>query len=352
MRTLLVVAIALAAVAVGCGDGGSESTSATDAATDQPSPVGTDVVRRGDLTLVTLNLLHGDACDPATNRCQLDDRFALFTQQVEMAGCPDVVALQEVNQPIYNRVQAVQPTLCGGAYELVWHDQVSHDTELVLSALPVRGQELVDLAGSERTAYRVELEAGLGDVFLIVTHVGSNHRSDGTGGIICRIDVQCPPDLCPSGTLEVTCQMLQVEELADQAGADAITLVVGDLNLLPDAPQVQALLDSGFVDAYLEAGNPECDPQTGVGCTSGRVDSDLSDLTNPASIETERIDVILVRAPDDCTTVFDPAGDPDGDGLATGLFADQPAIDGPGGIAYPSDHTGVAMDLSCGQAER
>jgi endonuclease/exonuclease/phosphatase family metal-dependent hydrolase len=347
MRTLLVVAIALAAGVVACGDGGRESSSTTDApASASPD---TEVVRRGDLTLVTLNLLHGDACEPATNRCQLDDRFALFTQQVETAGCPDVVALQEVNQPIYDRVEAAQPTLCGGAYELVWHDQVSHDTELVLTTLPVHGQELVDLAGSERSAYRVELEAGLGDVFLIVTHVGSNHRSNGTGGIICRIDAQCPPDLCPSGTLEVTCQMLQVQELAGEADTGAITLVVGDLNLLPDAPQVQALLDSGFVDAYLEAGNPECDPRTGAGCTSGRVDSDLSDLANPASIETERIDMILVRAPDDCTTVFDAAGDPDRDGLGTGLFADQPAIDGPGGIAYPSDHTGVAMDMSCGK---
>jgi endonuclease/exonuclease/phosphatase family metal-dependent hydrolase len=348
MRTLPVLAISLAAVVVACGDGGRESSSATDAPFDAPAPVDTDIVRPGDLTLVTLNLLHGDACDPATSRCQLDDRFTLFTREVEAAGCPDVVALQEVNQPIYDRVEATQSTLCGGAYELVWHDQVSHDTELVLTTLPVRGQELVDLAGGERTAYRVELEAGLGDVFLIVTHVGSSHRSDGTGGVICRIEAQCPPDLCPSGTLQVTCQMLQVRELADQAGTGAITLVVGDLNLLPDAPQVQALLDTGFVDAYVEAGNPECDPRTGVGCTSGRVDRDLSDLTNPASIETERIDMILVRAPADCTTVFDPARDPDGDGLGTGLFADRPAIDGPGGIVYPSDHTGVAMDMSCG----
>ncbi|MGH9027988.1 MAG: endonuclease/exonuclease/phosphatase family protein, partial [Acidimicrobiia bacterium] len=342
MRTPLAVAILVGALGVACSDdGGGNATSPTDVPTDA------DLMRRGDLALVTLNLLHGDACEPATNRCQLDDRFALFGRQVEAAGCPDVVALQEVNQQIYDRVVVVQPTLCQGAYELVWHDEVSHDTELVLTTLPVRDQELVDLAGSERTAYRINLEVGLGEVFLIVTHIGASHQSDGTGGTICRVETQCPLDLCPSGTLMVTCQVLQVHELADEADEGAITLIVGDYNLRPDTPQIADLLAAGFTDAYLEAGNPECDPESGVGCTSGRVDSDLSDLTNPASIGSERIDLILVRAPSDCDPVFDGAADGDGDGLGTGLFADQPAVDGPGGIVFPSDHTGVAMDLSC-----
>ena len=31
----------------------------------------------------------------------------------------------------------------------------------------------------------------------------------------------------------------------------------------------------------------------------------------------------------------------------TGLFANQPASNGPGGLVYLSDHTGVGADLSC-----
>jgi hypothetical protein len=71
------------------------------------------------------------------------------------------------------------------------------------------------------------------------------------------------------------------------------------------------------------------------------------DLKNPASKETERIDFLFVKAPRSCKVRFDTPKDRDKDGLGTGLFADQPAPNGPGGLVYLSDHTGVGADLSC-----
>ena len=71
------------------------------------------------------------------------------------------------------------------------------------------------------------------------------------------------------------------------------------------------------------------------------------DLRNPASKETERIDFLFVKAPRSCKVAYDTPKDRDKDGLGTGLFAAQPVPDGPGGLAYLSDHTGVGADLSC-----
>jgi hypothetical protein len=70
------------------------------------------------------------------------------------------------------------------------------------------------------------------------------------------------------------------------------------------------------------------------------------DLKNPASKETERID-FPVREGAQLQGQFDTPKDRDKDGLGTGLFADQPATNGPGGLVYLSDHTGVGADLSC-----
>jgi hypothetical protein len=62
----------------------------------------------------------------------------------------------------------------------------------------------------------------------------------------------------------------------------------------------------------------------------------MEDLTDPASLQTERIDYIWFRTDRDCRVV-DP----------TGLFNGEPAEDGPAGLAFPSDHTGVQATLSC-----
>jgi hypothetical protein len=62
----------------------------------------------------------------------------------------------------------------------------------------------------------------------------------------------------------------------------------------------------------------------------------------------ERIDFIFAKAPTNCAVQTDPKSDTDRDGVGTGLWHDEPTINGPGGLAWTSDHTGVSADLSCG----
>jgi hypothetical protein len=51
--------------------------------------------------------------------------------------------------------------------------------------------------------------------------------------------------------------------------------------------------------------------------------------------------------PDGCELALDPSTDDDGDGVGTGVFNGQPAIGGPAGLAFPSDHSAVSADVSC-----
>src|SRR6185295_18100966 len=103
--------------------------------------------------------------------------------------------------------------------------------------------------------------------------------------------------------------------------------------------------------------DPECDPGTGVGCTSGRADEDLSDMESPASHETERIDYFFLVRPGAgslCAATIDTGADADGDGTATRIFADDPnpfaptCGPAPDAICWPSDHEGAQVDLNCG----
>jgi hypothetical protein len=59
----------------------------------------------------------------------------------------------------------------------------------------------------------------------------------------------------------------------------------------------------------------------------------MTDLVDPGSIQTERIDFLFVGGERDCEAV-DP----------TGLFNGEPAD---GDLAFPSDHTGVEATLRC-----
>jgi hypothetical protein len=123
---------------------------------------------------------------------------------------------------------------------------------------------------------------------------------------------------------------------------------MGDLNVVAGSVPYDVLAERGYVDTHLAAGGRECDPATGTNCTSGKVDNLLDDLRNPASKESERVDFIFLAAARACAPRYDTGSDADGDGVPTGLFGDRPATDGPGGLAFLSDHVGTALDLSCG----
>jgi hypothetical protein len=299
---------------------------------------------KDDLRIVTMNILHGIACPNAPDDCQGDDRMALLGQQLQAANCPAVVALEEIAQRTYDRVVAA-PWVKECKYKIVWHDMPSVDRELVLTTLPVRSQKLTILAGNFRSAYRVELRSKLGPLVLVVTHQDGDSEP-GADPRLCTPEV-CPPP-CPQNVTQQTCQTIQAAALASEGGGrKAIRVLTGDFNVPSTAERYRLIVDDGWIDSHLAARNPECDPATGTNCTSGRDDMTTNDLKNPASLTTERIDFLFVKAPRDCKVRFDPARDRDKDKLGTGLFAHEPVTNGPGGLVYLSDHTGNAADLSC-----
>ena len=124
------------------------------------------------------------------------------------------------------------------------------------------------------------------------------------------------------------CQGVQMARfIADRHDVATPAVVTGDFNESPDTFVYNQFVGRGWTDVYLAAGNPECDPTTGIGCTSGRNDEDLSHLESPASNEVERIDFIFAVPPASgslCAASIDSGDDTDGDGTATRIFADDP----------------------------
>lgn len=287
-----------------------------------------------EYSVVSQNLLHGIACAEDSNRCALDDRVALFAAQLEAGGCPDAVSVQEANQTTVDLLTAALPTLCDGAYELAWDGDAGIDREVVLTSDEVVGMARFRLAGPLRTAFLVRLATEVGVVDLWSTHLASDSDDRACDA------ASCPPPCEAADSLQ-TCQARQVEALArDQAPSDALVLVVGDLNAEPGEPTVTALTEAGFVDSHLAAGNDECDPATGRSCTSGRVDDDLSDLTDSGSQQTQRIDYVLYGAARGC------AAEP-----GTGVFQEAGGPDNPAGLVHPADHSGVVAVLACPTTE-
>jgi len=290
-----------------------------------------------------MNILHGITCPNAPDDCQGDDRIALLGQQLQAAKCPQVVALEEIAPRTYDRLAAA-PWVKQCKYNIVWHNMPSTDRELVLTTLRVTKQKLTVLAGNFRSAYRVDLRSKLGPLVLVVSHQDGDPEPGDPKP--CN-PAECPPECPPEITLS-DCQTNQAKAIASEGGdSKTIRVLTGDFNVTAASQRYQSIVADGWVDSHLAAGNPECDPATGAECTSGRQDMNTDDLKNPASKETERIDFVFVKAPRSCKVRFDTPKDRDRDGLGTGLFADQPAPNGPGGLVYLSDHTGVGADLSC-----
>jgi len=298
---------------------------------------------RPGITVVDLNLLHGAFCPAATDGCDAPDRVNLLADDLKAAGCPDVVGLEEIDRRLYDLLQRKVRTLCHGDYSMVFKAPAGLDTEQVLTKLPVTSQKVIGLFGGFRTASRVTLESDLGPVALVVTH----QDGDPPNGPSPPCDDHCPP-VCPPETAAFECQTVAAAKLADGKGdSGSLRILMGDFNVTPASARYEHLVQDGWLDAYFDAGNSECDPATGDGCTSGRDDKSLPSLQDPTNRETERIDFIFVKPPAKCRPGFDPAEDANGNHIGTGLFAGAPAVDGPGSLAWPSDHIGVSMDMSC-----
>ena len=300
-----------------------------------------------DLRLVSLNVLHGFQCPPETDHCAAPDRVTLLTQLLDEARCPEVVALQEVSTWMHDLVVARLPGLCNGRYRIVTDELRALDTEVVVTSLPVQDLARTRLAGAQRTALWVRVAAAVGPVDVVVTHIGAGADDQGRGGVPCAA-VDCPPPCRPDDAV-VLCQVRQVVDLVERhRSSTGLAVLVGDFNVVPGSTPYRLLTGAGLVDTYLAAGNPECDPAAGVGCTGGRDDHSLAALQDTALGQTVRIDFAFLR-PGRCRPRLDTGDDADGDGVPTGLFAARPANGARlGNLAWPSDHTGTALDLACG----
>jgi endonuclease/exonuclease/phosphatase family metal-dependent hydrolase len=202
------------------------------------------------------------------------------------------------------------------------------------------------------THARLDHPLGLVDVFTTHLAAGVDRGSNPCGPV-------CPEECVAAGAQSNRdCQVVQVLDFVERThdlGTPAI--VTGDFNARPDSFVYRHLIEAGWVDACLFAGNPECDPTTGLGCTSGREDEDLSDLESPGDGTDRRIDYVFVLPPAVeeilCDPVIDSAQDDDGDGFATQILADapNPFADAcgplPDAICWPSDHKGMQADVDC-----
>ena len=298
---------------------------------------------RPGVTIVNLNLLHGAFCPPETDGCRAPDRVALLMRQLEAAGCPDIVGLQEINQNLSNLLFAARKHVCSGDYRLAFPKRVrNNDTEQILTTLPVRGTKVIKLVGGFRGASRVTLGSPVGPLVVVVTHQdGDPETPSSTGCKICK-----PP--CSVDRSIFDCQTDAAAALADETGGPkAIRVLMGDFNVTSASARYRHLIDAGWTDSFLAAGNAECDPTTGTNCTSGREDKSLEALQDPTTRESERIDFIFVKPHPGCDLAFDRAASTGTGSPGTGLFASAPATNGPGGLAWTSDHTGVAAVLTC-----
>ncbi len=302
------------------------------------------------VTAATLNVLHGVSCAPATASCRFADRVALVAQWIEARGCPDVVTFQEILQAQVPTLTAAVAGVCGGTYAVTYEAVNAIDDALVLSRVPVVAHAVQRLHRNFRNVLWTRHDHPAGPLDVFTTHLAAG--IDG-GPQPCGAD--CPAACIAAGAATVReCQAVQVADAVEaRASAGRPALVTGDFNASPGGAVHATFTGRGWPDAYDAAGLPPCDPATGTGCTSGRADDDLAELESPASNESARIDFVFVVPPATGTCAVEPAGDPDGDGVATRLFADEPNPFAPGcgaaplPICWPSDHVGMQVDLAC-----
>lgn len=302
------------------------SACSSDDASDKAAPK----AEPARVRVVSQNLLHGIACAPDTDRCRLPDRVALFAAQLAEAGCPELVAIQEANAETVELLEKELAGVCGDRYRIVWDDDPGVDREVVLTTDRVLGTERVRLAGPLRTALWVRVATDVGPVDLVATHLASS--SDDRP---CDAST-CPPPCAVTDTLN-TCQARQAADLLDARRAPrSVGVLAGDLNAQPGEPTLEVLRERGYVDTHVAVGNPPCEPETGAQCTSGRIDDSLADMTDASSLQTERIDFVMLATRRDCRVV-----------RPTGVFAPEGGPGVAGDLIHPADHSGVEATLRC-----
>jgi endonuclease/exonuclease/phosphatase family metal-dependent hydrolase len=316
-----------------------------------------------DVRLASLNVLHGLFCPGGTGNCRLAERIALLGEWIVERKCPDVIALQEVwsinpGSDVLTNVQAQLVNACPQPYEVVFHQTFGFDDSLILSRHPVLASGVQSFYGLGRYALHARIDHPVGPVDVYSTHLASGSDlatapcGNGTFGA-------CPPECAAASAVNVRdCQAVQLAAFVTAThDVDAPAFVAGDFNETPGSfVYDQMVTGLGAVDTFLAAGNAECDSPTGVGCTSGRNDDDLSDLESPALGVDRRIDFVFMVPPggaSSCTGTLDSPADDDGDGVGTRLFAAAPnpfapaCGPAPDPVCWVSDHNGAEVDAAC-----
>lgn len=303
------------------------------------------------ITVANLNFLHGLGCPTDSDYCRLEDRADLLFDWIAESGCPDVVTLQEIWSTSELLIQAMEVGTCPFEYETIRGGTLlGLDDQMILSRYPIDTDDLIPLYLEFRTLSYARINHPSGVVEVFTTHLASS--SDG-GDDPCGSGVACPEECIAVGAANVRdCQAVQTALIAEERrDPSGVALVTGDFNDVPESFLYHQFSDRGWVDAYLDAENPECCVITGEGCTSGRDDESLDEMESRELNQSERIDYVFVVPPADRLWGLDPAGDVDGDGIETGLFAGAPnplAVpcgDEPLPVCWPSDHSGVLVDL-------
>jgi endonuclease/exonuclease/phosphatase family metal-dependent hydrolase len=354
--------------------------------------------KKKTIEVVNLNILHGFACDPPMpgegDQCRVRDRIDLLVKHLVAAGCPDIVTLQEhvtepfvglvppvVVGPLDNTVALLQNQLpdlegiCGFRYELVFDPEGATsppaalgrgiDEELILTRYPVLHAEVLPLYSPLapfffRHVLFARLDHAVEPIDVFTTHLAAD--SD-FGLLPCGVNVLPPPlesPLCPAECVASVdtvreCETKQLVHFVEtQHDIPGPAIVAGDFNAVPGSKVYSQVVSQDWVDSHLAAGNPECDPSTGLQCTAGRIDNNLSDLESRDLNQSERIDFIFVVPPEAgsrCPAVIQTSDRP---GVtSTGLFAAEPnpftsaCGAAPLAICWPSDHSGNALNLSC-----
>lgn len=321
---------------VACSDDGGDSTDDSQTPTEDATEV---------FSMVGYNVLHGldfaSDCAAETAGCAGETRLEMMWELVENeAGCPDVIALQEVSTIQTEFLPAQLETVCDGKYELVSEVLDTITENWVLSSLPVLETGIEMITGALRTVQwiRFDSEAGPFDFY-------NTHFVAGIDNFDCAENDACAPaidrGLCDESMDAGACNPHEILDYIERTSdPDTLTVLAGDLNAEPTEARIVTLTDAGFVDVWSLADLPECDPDTGESCTSGQGgEPPYGGLDVVENLRTERIDLVLVRGSDACEPVVDES--------TTGRFAGTPFDPPRDNVVWPSDHIGVMTTISC-----
>ncbi len=311
-------------------DAKATPTSAPAASTSRATTTTTPAV--APVRVAFLNVLHGIFCAPETDACQAGDRATMVANALEAADCPELVGFTEIGLRQPDVVPPAMAKVCDGEYELAWQAANSPDRAMIFTRLPIVDRAWLDLAAFPWEAYLVRVDAPMGPIDFLSTHFASSSNNPMCEGAVC-------PPVCPTGIDTNECNAIEVVTALDARRDGAVLQIAsGDFNANPGSPTVSKFTDAKFLDAWLLAGNPECDAATGAGCTGGRdrPENALDGMDAPDGHYSERIDFVMARPSADCklTAKADP-------------FVAEPLKEPFNGLYWPSDHAGVLAELTC-----